>query len=108
MCCPPCSAGNSKNGSKEVRRNPQGIVNGGGIEIDIRIEVLLFEHQLGYPIAHFDPLWFPNFLAESLGHLFQMRSARVQCFIYPMSNPHNFLFIRQGIFNESIDLLERP
>src|SRR6266699_6847479 len=53
-----------KDRREQVGRNAERVIDRGGIEIDVGVEVLLLEHEFGNPFAHLNPFWFAELRAE--------------------------------------------
>ena len=100
-------AGDGEDRREQVGRNAEGIIDGGGIEIDVGLKVLLLEHDFGDALAHLNPLWLADLRAENLSHALEVRRARVEGLVNPMANAHDFLPLRQRVGDVGIDAVER-
>src|SRR5437899_13054855 len=106
MCGPTGGAGDGKNGREKIGRNSEGVIDSRGIEIDVGVEMLLLEHNVGDAFAHLDPFRFADFRAEDLRHALEMRSARIEGLINAMANAHDLLLLLEAFGDVSIDFVE--
>ena len=72
MTGPARHAGDGKDGGEEVRGDAHAVVDRGGVEIDVGVEVLFLFDDFGDAVAHLDPLGFAYFLGELDRHGLEM------------------------------------
>ncbi len=96
-----------EDGREQIRRNPERVVNRRGIEIDVRVQVLLFLHQLRDPLRHPDPLRLAQFLAQLYRHLLQMRRARIERLVNAMADAHDLFLLRELLLDVGVDPIFR-
>ena len=106
MCGPAGSARDREDRREQVGRNAERVVHGGGVEIDVRVEVLFAQHDLGDALAHVEPLGFAELGAELLGHALQVRRAGVEHLVNAVADAHDFLFVLQAAGDEVVHLVE--
>ena len=59
---PTAHARDGEDRGEQIRRNVQAVLNRGAVEIDIRVQVLLFGHDGGDALAHLNLLRFAELL----------------------------------------------
>src|SRR5258706_12496042 len=104
--CPSGSPGDGEDWREEVRRNSERVVDRGGVEIDVGIELLLLEHDLSDAFTHLDPFRFAEFGAQNLRHLFEVRGPWIKCLIDPVADAHNLLLLREAFGNVTIHFVQ--
>src|ERR1700730_5946460 len=96
---PAADSRHGKYRSEQVYVNPQGVVGGCGVEVDVGIELLLGLHKFFNLVRHLEPFALATALAQIAGHLAQVRGPRVFGVIDAVAEPRNFLFLSQHAFD---------
>ena len=104
---PATGAGNGENRGEQIGRNPEAVVHRRAVEIDVRVQVLLCEHDLGDPLRHLDPLRVTQLGGQNLSHALEVRGARVEHFVHAVTDAHDLALLRQAVGHVGIDLIER-
>ena len=87
--------------------NAERIINRGGIEIDVGVEVFLSEHDFGDAVAHLNPFGLAQFRAQDLRHPLEMRRARIERFVNAMADAHDLFLLREAFVDVGVHLVER-
>ena len=99
-------ARDGEDGREQVRRDAEAVVDGGGIEVHVGVEVLLLLHQLGDALAHVDPLGLAQLIGELLRHALEVRRARVERGVHTVADAHDAAFVGQAILDVRVDLVD--
>ena len=108
MRAPTGTARDGENRREKIRRDPERIVNRGGIEIDVRVQIFLFLHQLCDSLRHPDPFRVAELLTQLYRHALQMRRARVERFVNAMADAHDFFLLLELPLHVGVDFVLAP
>ncbi len=103
---PAGGAGDGEDGGEEVGGDAEGVVNGGGVEVDVGFEAFAFAHDLCDAFRHFDPFGFAEFLGELDGESAEVGGAWVEDFVNTVADAHDFFLTFEFSFDEGIDVIE--
>ena len=109
---PAGATGDREDGSEEVGRQAERVVNRRGVEIDIRIEPFALLHDLRNLLAHADPFRLAELVAECHSHRTEVRGAGVERFVDAVPDAHDFFLLDELVFDPGLhiflvaDLLE--
>ena len=104
---PAAGAGNGENRGEQIGRNAKAVVHRRAVEIDVRVQVLLGEHDLGDPLRHLNPLRVTQLGGQNLSHALEVRGARVEHFVHAVTDAHDLALLSQAVGHIGIDLIER-
>src|SRR5207237_244550 len=92
---PPRHAADREDRREEIDRNAEHVVGGRGIEVHVRIQLLLTLHERFDPLRHRKPLRLAGALAEVLRHLPEVRGARILSVVDTVAEAGNLLLARE-------------
>lgn len=93
-----------KHGGEEICGNAHAVVERGGIEIYIRMQILFIFHHIVNFNAHIEKVGLAHFLAQFLRHLAQDLGTRIAVLIDSMTKTHNLFFALQRLLKPAFHL----
>ena len=102
---PARGARDGEDGREEVRGNAQAVVDRGGVEIDVGVELFLPLHDFGDLLAHLDPLGLASSRVSATAMALRCGCARVDHLVDRVAHAHDLFLFRELVRDPGVDLV---